>query len=458
MYKIILLAIVLLGISFSVVAQHEHHKMPAKQDTMNMQQMHGDHGMNMDSGMHPMDIPMSHAFSLNLPMNRNGSGTGWLPDASPMYGYMIHSKKWMYMVHGNIFLRYDNQNFNNDGKRGDSRFDAPTWFMLMGQRKVGEKGLFHFSSMLSLDPVIEGGKGYPLLFQTGESYKGKPLIDRQHPHDLFSELSVSYSHAFTKNVDAFVYVGYPGEPALGPVTFMHRPSSLDNPNSPISHHWVDATHITFGVVTAGIRAGKFKLEGSSFTGREPNEDRYGFDKPRFDSWSGRLSFNPSKNWALQVSHGYVKSPEELHPDENIHKTTASAIYSLDMGNENWFNATVLWGMNKQKDHDGENAFMAEGSWRMRKAAIYTRYEFTEKSAEELVVSPTFEDHITFGIHAFTLGAAYDLFELHKTRIAAGGQWSYYGAPASLNTYYDKNPMAIQVYLRIYPALMKMNMK
>jgi hypothetical protein len=472
MYKILLLATILLGTFISVLAQHEHHKMPAKQDakakkktakalpkdTMSMHSMHGDHTMNMDTGMHPMDVPMTHAFSLNLPMNRNGSGTGWLPDASPMYGYMIHSKKWMYMAHGSIFLRYDNQNFNNDDKRGDSRFDAPTWFMLMGQRKVGEKGLFHFSSMLSLDPVIEGGKGYPLLFQTGESYKGQPLIDRQHPHDLFSELSVSYAHAFTKNVDAFVYVGYPGEPALGPVTFMHRPSSLDNPNSPISHHWVDATHITFGVVTAGVRVGKFKLEGSSFTGREPNEERYGFDKPRFNSWSSRLSFNPSMNWALQVSHGYVKSPEELHPDENVNKTTASAIYSLDMGNENKLNATVLWGMNKQKAHEGENAFMAEGAWRMKKASVYTRYEFTEKSAEELVLGPALEEHTVYGIHAFTLGANYDLFELYKTRVAAGGQWSMYGAPASLNTFYGKNPMAVQVYLRIYPALMKMNMK
>ncbi len=199
MNKILILTIVLFGMSLSLLAQHEHHKMPAKQDstvkqkkttkpktkapktkapkkdTMDMQHMHGDHAMKMDTGMHPMDVPMTHAFSLNLPMNRNGSGTGWLPDASPMYGYMIHSKKWMYMVHGSIFLRYNNQNFNNDDKRGDSKFDAPTWFMLMGQRKVGEKGLFHFSSMLSLDPVIEGGKGYPLLFQTGESYKGQSL-------------------------------------------------------------------------------------------------------------------------------------------------------------------------------------------------------------------------------------------------------------------------------------------
>lgn len=445
----------LLG-SVSVSAQHDHHTMPVKQDTMARakdtmpsQDMHAGHSMHDD-------VPMSHAFSLHLPMNRNGSGTGWLPDASPMYGYMIHSKKWMYMVHGSVFLRYNNQDFTGKGSRGDERLDAPTWFMLMGQRKTGRKGLFHFNTMFSLDPLIEGGKGYPLLFQTGESFKGQPLVDRQHPHDLVSELSVSYAHAFTKQTDVFVYAAYPGEPALGPVTFMHRPSSLDNPNSPISHHWVDATHITFGVVTIGVRQGRFKLEASSFTGREPDEKRYSFDKPRFDSWSGRLSFNPSASWALQVSHGSIKSPEVLHPGENVHKTTASAIYSLNLGPEHWLNATALWGMNKQKDHTGENALLLEAAWRKNKSAVYARYEFTQKSGEELVLEPLFDAHDRFGVHAFTLGINRDLLEWNRTRITAGGQWSLYKAPASLDALYGSYPMAVQVYIRLYPALMRMN--
>ena len=232
---------------------------------------------------------MSHAFSLNLPMSRNGSGTGWLADESPMYGVMFHTQTWMYMLHGNLFLRYNNQDFTSKSTRGDQKFDAPNWLMFMGQRKAGENGLFHFSTMFSLDAVF-GGDGYPLLFQSGESYKGAPLVDRQHPHDLFSELSVSYSHALSENTDLFGYLAYPGEPALGPVAFMHRPSAIYNPDAPLSHHWVDATHISFGVATIGIRFGQFKLEGSSFTGREPNEHRFDFDKPRFDSWSSGVSF------------------------------------------------------------------------------------------------------------------------------------------------------------------------
>lgn len=181
------------------------------------------------------ELPMTHAFSLSLPMSRNGSGTGWLPDASPMYGYMLHSEKWMYMFHGNIVGRYTNQDISNKGSRGDEKVDAPNWFMAMGQRKIGSRGLFRFSSMFSLDPIF-GGDGYPLLFQTGETYNGLPLVDRQHPHNLFSELSVAYTHQFTKDIDAFAYFGYPGEPALGPVAFMHRPSSQNNPDSPLGHH------------------------------------------------------------------------------------------------------------------------------------------------------------------------------------------------------------------------------
>ena len=473
MHKNIFILLLILWLSPDAIGQHEHQSKPRKpgtiqpehkkhknfkKDTMKRDENHRDHSMYPDTGNHSPAMPMSHAFSGSLPMNRNGSGTGWLPDVSPMYGYMIHSRKWMYMVHGNVFARYNNQNFNNSDKRGGSKFDAPTWFMLMGQRRVGNNGLFHFSSMFSLDPLIEGGNGYPLLFQTGESYKGQPLVDRQHPHDFVSELSVSYAHAFNKDVDAFIYVGYPGEPALGPVTFMHRPSSLDNPNSPISHHWVDATHITFGVVTVGARVGKFKLEGSSFTGKEPDEDRYEFDKPRFDSWSGRLSFNPLKNWALQFSHGYVKSPEELHPGINIHKTTGSIIYSGRLKNGSQVNATALWGTNKQKNHGGENAFLVEGSWRKKKVSVYTRYEFAEKSAEELVLKPAFDEHDIFGIHALTVGLNYDLFEFQKTRVAAGGQWSINSAPRELDDFYGKNPMGIQLYLRIYPPLMMSNKK
>ena len=398
---------------------------------------------------------MSHSFSLNLPMTRNGSGTGWSPDAAPMYGQMYHSQNWMYMLHYNLFIRYNKQDLTDKGSRGDEMVDAPNWLMFMGQRQVGEKGLFRFGTMFSLDAVVTGQEGYPLLFQSGESAHGQPLVDRQHPHDLFSELSVAYSYALSKKTDVFAYIGYPGEPALGPVAFMHRASAMDNPDAPISHHWIDATHITFGVATLGVRFGQFKLEGSSFTGREPDENRYDFDKPRFDSWSGRLSFNPSKNWAFQVSHGYIKSPEASHPDENVHRTTASAEYALDLGNNHNLNATAVWGMNKQKDENGEHAALLEAAYRLNKLALYGKYEFVQKSTHELNLDEDVYGDALFNVNAFTVGANYDLLQLHKTRVAVGSHFTFYNEPSKLYSLYGKNPLALELYLRIYPSRMKM---
>lgn len=434
-----------LALTISASAQHEQHQTgDNRTKVQDSAKMH-----HMNEG----NANMSHAFSLNLPMSRNGSGTGWLPDESPMYGVMYHSRNWMFMLHGNLFLRYNNQDFTGKGSRGDQKFDAPNWLMFMGQRKTGSNGLFHFSTMFSLDAAF-GGDGYPLLFQSGESYNGEPLVDRQHPHDLFSEISVSYSYAFTENADLFMYLGYPGEPALGPVAFMHRPSALYNPDAPLSHHWIDATHITFGVATVGFRLGQFKLEGSSFTGREPNEYRFDFDKPRFDSWSARFSFNPSSNWALQVSHGFLKSPEELHPDEDISRTTASITYSKAISENNHLNAIVLWGANRSKDHEAENAFLIEASWHRNKLALYGRLEHVQKSAEELALEELFDDTV-FPISAATAGFNYQLLSFGKLVIAGGSQFTFYNADNTLNNIYGKNPMAVEIFIRLFPAMMKM---
>ncbi|MDB5131430.1 MAG: hypothetical protein JWR02_1179 [Mucilaginibacter sp.] len=418
----------------------------------------GDTSMKgMKMGGMKMDM-MSSSQSKNLPMGRDGSGTSWLPDASPMYGIMLNSGKWSYMVHGNISFRYTKQDLGDKGSRGGDKFDAPNWFMGMAQRPVGENGLLHFNLMMSLDPLTEGGYGYPLLFQTGESWKGIPLVDRQHPHDLFSELSASYAYAFSKKTDLSIYIGYPGEPALGPVAFMHRPSAMSNPDAPIGHHWTDATHITFGVATIGFRVGEFKIEGSSFTGREPDENRYNFDKPKLDSWSSRLNFNPSANWAFQVSYGFIKSPEALNPTEDINRTTASATYSLPFSDENTLNATALWGQNKSAGFDASNSALLEGDVRIRKLALYTRFEFVQKTTQELVLNPLlYGNRSVFPVNAITLGLNYDLFKLRPLNLAAGGQLTLYGTDSRLNSLYGSNPMGGEVFLRLYPRLMKSKM-
>lgn len=440
---IIFSLIFIIGYSVSF-AQHQHEMKMDTTDHHNMQMKDEDHG------------GMSHSFSPNLPMSRNGSGTSWLPDASPMYGVMLHAKRWMYMLHGNIAVRYTKQDLGNKGTRGSDAFSIPNWFMGMAQRKVGGRGLLHLGAMLSLDRLTDGGSGYPLLFQTGESWKGQPLVDRQHPHDLFSELSVGYTYSLTSKSDLSFYLGYPGEPALGSVAFMHRPSALANPDSPISHHWNDGTHITFGVATVGYRYGKFKLEASSFTGREPDENRFNFDKPRFDSYSARVLFNPTRNWSFQLSRGWIKSPEELNPDEDVNRTTASALYSIPFGDEKYIVATALWGLNAGDGNHKENALLLEATLRLNKLAVYTRYEWAQKSGEELDLNPTlFDSHKRFGINELTLGTGYDLFSLGKIRFAGGAQLTAYKTSDVLNTLYGKYPFSGQVFLRVYPSLMKM---
>ncbi|MBC5991903.1 hypothetical protein [Pontibacter cellulosilyticus] len=449
--KLYLGFVLILLCATTAAAQHEHHqKQKQPQDTTKHKQHSMQHG-----DMHHGSSPMSHAFSRNLPMNRNASGTGWLPDESPMYGNMFHSGDWMFMLHYNIFARYNNQDIFESGNRGDSQFDVPNWFMFMGQRLVGERGLFRFSTMISLDPITVGGNGYPLLFQTGETFNDKPLIDRQHPHDLFSELSIGYTHMLSEDADVFLYLGYPGEPAISNVAFMHRPSALNNPDSPLGHHWQDATHITFGVATLGFRYHNFKLEGSSFTGREPDEERYDFDKPRFDSRALRLTFNPSSQWSLQASTSFVKSPEVNEPDEDVYRSTASALYGKKLAGDNrFFTGSANWGFNYVDAHHKEHSFLLEASLQNDRFSVYSRYEFIQKSAEELgFEEEAFGHDEVLGVNALTVGANRQVFEIGTVNFNLGAQLSLFRPDSQLHPYYGKLPLSGQVYLRVFPKLM-----
>ena len=457
--------------SMPKMGNHAHEGM--KMDSaMNMDKSSGgsmampNYGLTMNPSMPGMEMPgMTHSLSRNLPMNRNGSGTSWHPDNTPMYAYMSQpsNSKWNYMLHYAIYLRYTSQNANNADRRGSARqFGVPNWFMGMAQRKVGQRGLFQVRAMISLDALTVSPGGYPLLFQTGESYKGQPLIDKQHPHDLISELSVSYSHAFSKDIDLYGYVGYPGEPAMGPPAFMHRLSSFNNPDAPLSHHWQDATHILFGVATAGFRYKWAKLEASSFTGREPNENRYNFDKPTFDSYSYRLSVNPSPSLALQFSQGFIHSPEDLHPEENVTRTTASILHSKGLGPSSYVTSAFVWGRNSHHGMGaGENSFLAESSLQMNLTAFYGRFENVTKSAEELALTafdsglPPFSGQTELTINSLTLGMNYRLAQVHNTDFVLGTQLTGAAPDKALQSTYGKMPLSGEIYLRLSPSLMTM---
>jgi hypothetical protein len=457
--------IVALMAATGAFAQHHHMekdtgkmKMPMAPKAKPAKKMDMD---GMDMGDMKMDSPMHHMmmtsqYSLDLPMNRDGSGTSWVPDATPMYAYMIHSKGWMSMVHGSFFARYNNQDLFKSGSRGGAKADVPNWIMAMTQHKVGANGLFSVNTMFSFDPFLVGNNGYPLLYQTGESYKGKKLVDRQHPHDLFAELSVAYTQRVAKDADISLSVGYPGEPALGPPVFMHRLSAMNNADAPLGHHYQDATHITFGIATLGFRYKDVKLEGSVFTGREPDEFRYGFDKIRFDSYSARLSYNPSKEWALQVSDGYIHSPEEIEPQQNVNRFTASAIHTKMLGSDSYIATTLVYGQNHYSDNGKtQPSVLLENTFQLGKAAIYGRYEFVQKDAEELDMHDAYPANPNFNINAITLGTNRILGSFKNTNITGGIQATANFSPSALKPLYGTAPIGFEVYLRINPAMMKM---
>jgi len=391
---------------------------------------HGEHGHAMHEGMRAWYGPYG--------ASRESSGTSWQPESSPHQG--IHAKygAWDTMTHGFANLIYDDQG----GPRGDSKTFVTSMLMVMGNRPVGESGTFGLRAMLSADPAWGKG-GYPLLLQTGETADGQtPLIDRQHPHDLFMELAASYSHRLSQNSSAFAYFGLPGEPALGPPAFMHRFSGEDNPEAPITHHWLDSTHITFGVVTLGYVLGNWKLEGSAFRGREPDENRYDIETGKLDSASVRLSWNPTKDWALQVSRGHIASPEQLHPDDDVDRTTASAIYHRDFGSTKW-QTTLAWGRNSPSHGEATDAWLLESAVAFsNKHTIFGRAESADKN--ELFV----DSHEAFHVGKLTAGYIYDFSAQRYLKLGVGGLVSKYSMPAELDSAYGGNPTSFMVFARL----------
>ena len=397
---------------------------------------HAEHSM---AGMQDQPEMEMRGMYGPYPMERESSGTAWQPDASPHEGIHGVYGEWSTMTHGFVNLIYDHQG----GPRGDKKTFSTSMLMGMAQRPAG-KGTLGLRGMVSADPLM-GKRGYPLLLQTGESANGQPLIDRQHPHDLFMELAASYSHPLGERSSAFIYAGLPGEPALGPPAFMHRFSGEDNPEAPISHHWLDSTHITYGVVTLGYVYDRLKIEGSVFRGREPDENRYDIETGKLDSASIRLSYNPTKEWALQVSRGRIKSPEDLHPDVDLTRTTASAIYQRTFGAAET-QTTLAWGRNAPNHGEATNVLLLESAVRFaRTHTFFARAERADKNELFLEPDPRAEDK--FRVGKLSLGYVYDLPRDSHFRIGVGGLVSRYHLPAELDSVYG-NPTSFMLFARI----------
>jgi hypothetical protein len=392
------------------------------------------------------------------PMGQMGSGTAWQPATSPMY--MTHSfhGDWLFMFHGEAKIGVNAQG----GPRGVTKFESQNWIMPMAYRRIGA-GTLQLRAMLSLEPLTFSGAGSPQLFQTGEVYKGEPIIDAQHPHDLFMELSAQYTVPLGERATWYTYFGFPGEPALGPVAFMHRMSASENPTAPLTHHLQDSTHISFGVLTTGFTYRWFKLEGSLFNGREPDERRYNFEFNPFNSRSARLSFAPNANWVFQVSHGFLRNPEQLH-EGDVRRTTASVQYNKPFARGN-LAAAFIWGRNHE-NHDGEtfnlNGYTFETTARfLDKNYLYTRLELVDKSEllrhDELhTLGFDHDTHPQFRIGAYTLGYVRDVWNTDKMSVGVGGDFTFYSKPAILDSIYGGSPKSYKFFVRLRPGRMKMD--
>jgi hypothetical protein len=431
MYAHLLLRLVAhVGLAFSMLAAA----------TVAVAQTHADHGQQQGHDM-------SHGDS-EIPANREGSGTSWLPDETPMYAVHAQAGGWMLMGHGSLFLQY----LHDAGNRGRHQTGSINWFMGMASRPAGG-GQLTLRGMVSLEPWTIGGCGYPDLLATGEVCDGEAIHDRQHPHDLFMELAAQYDRVLGKGVRLQVYGAPVGEPALGPVAFLHRISALPNAVAPITHHWFDSTHITYGVVTGGLYGRQWKAEASVFNGREPDEERTDFDFAAMDSFSGRVWFLPTSHWALQLSAGRLKEAEPGHDGEprvDINRVTSSVTYHRTTLENVMWASTIGWGRNAERGGSASHALLFETSVTVRQRdAWYGRVEWGEKSGHDLALA----DDTIFDVAK--LQAGYTRYLTPRKGLTPGiGAFVATGlVPHTLDPVYgSRSNLGFGVYLTLRPAM------
>ena len=455
--------------------QHEHHPQTQTPASQPGQQKTSQHDMSK-MGNEPAgsgDVHGGHDMNAMLStitggpfrsMSAVGSGTSLMPATGP--GYMWHWMKddWLIMAHGDLKVGFNHQG----GARGVNKAESQNWFMLMAERKAGP-GQLMLRGMFSAEPWTAPRRGFPELFQTGETFEGRPIIDAQHPHDLFMELAAAYNIRLSERVSLNFYGGPVGEPALGPVAFMHRMSAAENPAAPLGHHWQDSTHITHGVITAGVTAWRVRVESSLFHGAEPDENRKDIQKGKLDSWSGRVWFTPTPDWTMQFSYGHLVDPEALNPG-NLQRLTASISHNRSWEDGNWA-SSLIWGRNHER-HGNSNAYLLESTVNfLDKNYLYTRLELVDKegllqenifgrpglNASHLVGNgPDTNNHSdqAFRVGAFTFGGVRDIIAGAKLRVGIGADVTFYHVPDGLKPIYGSNPSSFHVFLRMRPGKIK----
>ncbi len=392
---------------------------------------------NSMAGMH-----MDQEMSSSLPSPHESSGTAWQPASVTGYEWMWMGHGWDFMAHGFIFADYNQQG----GPRGAGKAESLNMGMLMEQHKLGS-GTILFREMFSAESLTSPHPGFLELFQTGETYHNEPLVDHQHPHNVFAELAALYTLPLSEKVSWEVYGGPSAEPALGPVTYIHRASASELPLAPLAHHLQDSTHTSFGVITTGFVIDWLKLEASAFNGREPNEKRWSIQLAALDSWSARAFAAPSRNWTAQYSIGRLEHPEALEPGSQW-RQTASVEYNRPLNGGAWA-TTLIWGrVHKVATDTTLNSYLLESTLNFRQRNYaFTRLELVDK--DELF--PSALTHPAYRIGAYTFGGVRDLIQNRAWQLGLGADVTFYSKPSVLDSAYGNEPVSFQIFLRVRPG-------
>jgi hypothetical protein len=414
----------------AIAQEHVHHPAPGANPTPAPAERSTDHAAMDHAAMG--HVPTGHAAG------GQGSGTARLPHNETMnHGAMVPlGSDANLMLHGFVWPVYTSQG----GPRGDDKLYVQSMAMATASGSF-DGGRWMARTMMSLEPAMRHD-GYPNLFASGEVAYGEPLVDRQHPHDLFMELTGRVDFDIAERTSVFVYGGPVGEPALGPSAFMHRATARFNPEAPITHHWFDSTHIAYGVMTAGVTSPKWQLETSAFRGREPGEFRWNIEMPKLDSWSARASYAPSDAWLLQASYGEIDEPEAVHPGEDEHRTTVSAHFNNGRG----LSAMGAFSAKNRVPGITLTAWLGEVNWDIDdRHTLFGRIENVEN--DELFADHDHPLHDQpFRVTKLQAGYARRL-PLGPLKLALGGTASAYVKPAALHVFYGDNPMGFTLFAR-----------
>lgn len=381
-----------------------------------------------------------------------------------MHGIERSLGKWTIGFHGSVFIQYDDQST----KRGDTQLGVIDWEMAMATRRIGN-GQLELRAMTSLEPFVLGGDGYPELLQTGGTYRHSFLHDRQHPHDALMEMAVAYTHDLAHVATASFYAGAVGEPALGPVAYMHRPSAENDPFAPLGHHWQDASHQSFGVVTLGVNTRTLKLEGSVFNPREPDENHLIVDYrgAKLDSYSGRLSWAATSHLVASTWWAYLNSHDRLDPDTRMHRYGASIITETrGPGGGAWSN-TFVWGMNLHhhgaashelahgtpgaSPHHHASSLLVESNLSLgTKTNVFARLERVMKNGEELGFLGGDLTEL-YDVRSVSAGVTRRIAAVGPTAVSLGARGSVNLVPeVLLATYGTRTPAGFSVYAKVSP--------